>query len=838
MAARASGGVITYPLIVLFLGSGAGLPKTAPAAFAGLLGLVVLIALARHLLIWKFDALYDRFPRLWQIGFFGGLLTSFAAVGGLFYWILLQRGPTPISVFAVCAAATLSALSVFVYAPVLWIVQTNSLLLLGPVITGMTQSGWGLTNPWIGLGIALYVGYLSWTARQQHRERWEALATSHQLALHAADLERAQVELRQARDELERQVAERTRELERTSREYRDIFENAHDPILVFRPEDERVLNVNRRACEVYGLAREEFIGLSLKSISENVEWGEQQIEETLRDGTYNKFESVQFRKDGSKIFLEINASAIEYDGRPAILSVNRDVTERRRAEELRLAKEAAERTAQAKAQFLANMSHEIRTPMAGIIGVTDLLLKSELGDRQREYARLIHTSAGSLLRVIDDILDFSKIEAGKLNFERVPFDLRALLHDSVELLRLGALARGTSLELDTAEDLPSWVAGDPGRLRQVLLNLVGNAVKFTEDGWIRVSIRTEAGAGIRVLVQDSGIGVPLEAQGRLFELFSQADGSTARVYGGTGLGLAISKRIVEAMGGEIGFESTPGKGSTFWFTVALKPATPPEVEKPSGERPVRGRRILAAEDNLINQLVVTEELKALGYEVTPVGNGLEAVEAVKTGRYDLVLMDCQMPVLDGYEAAQRIRQLAGSPGRIPIVALTAHALREDLERCLAVGMNDYLTKPFREDSLRQKLDRWLGDGAEVEAPAGGEESSEEREGIDRVLFEQFRELARASGHDFLRQLAEGFRSRPHISEMHAALLHRNRQALKFHAHSLKGSSSMLGAARLSQLCASLERMAQEASDDECSHLLAQIESEYTGFLFKLMAVV
>jgi CheY-like chemotaxis protein len=261
-------------------------------------------------------------------------------------------------------------------------------------------------------------------------------------------------------------------------------------------------------------------------------------------------------------------------------------------------------------------------------------------------------------------------------------------------------------------------------------------------------------------------------------------------------------------------------------------------MEKRPGERPVRSRRILAAEDNLINQLVVAEELKALGYEVTPVGNGLEAVEAVKTGRYDLALMDCQMPVLDGYQATQRIRQLAGNPGRIPIIALTAHALREDLERCLAVGMNDYLTKPFREEALRQKLDRWLGDGMEVEAPVDAAETSAETEGIDRVLFDQFRELARASGHDFLRQLAEGFRSRPHISEMHAALLHQDRKALQFHAHSLKGSSSMLGAARLSQLCATLEHMTREATDEECSRLLSQIESEYTGFLFKLMAAV
>jgi len=685
--------------------------------------------------------------------------------------------------------------------------------------------------------------YLLWVARQQHGERWAGLTARHQLALRASELERAQVELQQTRDELERVVAERTRALKRTSEDYRRIFENAHDAIIIFRPEDEQVLNVNRRACEIYGFTRDEFLRVSLASISENVARGQQQIRETLNQGVYYNFESTQFRKDGSPMFLEINASAIEYEGQRAVLSINRDVTERRKAEALRLAKEAAERTAQAKTQFLVNMSHEIRTPMAGVIGLSDLLLATGLEQRQHEYVRLIQSSAVSLLRVIDDILDFSKIEAGKLSFEDVPFDVGTVLREVVELLRLGAAAKGTSLQLHGIESLPDWVRGDPGRLRQVLMNLVGNAVKFTEGGAVNVRAETKPGGKIHLRVEDTGVGIPLDAQEKLFELFSQGDETTSRRFGGTGLGLAISKRIVEAMGGEIGFESTPGRGSTFWITVELQRTTTPAARNDApARRPERSLRILTAEDNPINQVVITEHLKRFGHEVTAVNNGMEVLEAIQAGMYDLVLMDCQMPYLDGYEATRLIRQLPDPVGRTPIIALTAHALREELEKCLAAGMNDVITKPFRGDVLQSTIAHWLGADPEAGPPVhgGSDPNPAEEQTFDDRQLGTLCAMARdsASGPSFLPRLLEKLRATPYMDDLRGALAREDRAALKARAHALKGTSLFLGAVRLQRLCARLELTCTDATLEESRHQVDLIEAELANVVRTLEAAI
>ncbi len=838
MALRAAGGVVAYPALVALLGPASGLSRTAPATFTILVTFVILASIGRQILIRRFDAIWDRSPGLWQAGFFGGLLGICSVIGGLLGYFIHQSGVTELSMFALAVSAGLAALVVFTYAPALNVVRLLVALLFIPASVVLLQSG-RHPEPWIAGVILISAIYMLWVAQQQYRERWEGLATSDRLARHASDLEQAQADLRHARDELERLVAERTRELERTSQDYRQIFESAHDAIVILRPEDEQVLNVNRRACEVYGFTREEFLRLSIKTLSENVARGQRQLRETLERGVYNKFDSIHRRKDGSRMFLEINASVIEYEGQLAILSINRDVTDRRRAEELRLAKEAAEHAAQAKTQFLANMSHEIRTPMAGILGLSDLLLKTDLDERQAEYARLVQSSAGSLLQVIDDILDFSKIEAGKLTLEEVAFDLRALLREVVELLRLSALAKGTSLELQVADDLPSWVRGDPGRLRQVLLNVVGNAVKFTEEGSVSVRARTSISGRVHIQVQDTGIGIPIEAQGRLFELFSQADSSTSRRFGGTGLGLAISKRIVEAMGGEIGVESTPGKGSTFWITVSLgSAASPVETESLTG-RSVRSRRILTAEDNPISQIVITEHLKALGHEVTGVGNGLEVLAALESASYDLVLMDCQMPHLDGYEATQRIRQLPGAAARLPIIALTAHAIREELDKCLAVGMNDYITKPFREEVLRRKLELWLDSEPEaVPAKTVPDPSEIFDRTFDELQLARLRALGQQSGPEFLPKLVDQFRGRTYMDDLRRALDREDRNALQGCAHALKGSSALLGATRLSQLCARLELIALAEPREACLDQLDLIAAEHRRVLQGLPVVL
>jgi PAS domain S-box-containing protein len=717
-ARRALVGVASYPVVVLVLGLAVRLPERNPSLFTALLGSILALAGVRFTLVRRFDRIYRPRPRLWRTAFYGALILNAVVLGVLFFAAVESFGPRLESFFVFTIAAVIASMAVILYSHALRVVVVFVAVLMAPVLLTFGRlegpAAWR-PNLWEYVCLAGFFGYLFLLAVQLHRERWEALHGAHLLTFRAGELERARNELGRVRDELERLVDERTQELRKVSEDYRRIFENAHDPILIFRPADEVVLNVNRRACEIYGFSRDELIGMSLIDISENVPRGRDQVAQTMEKGVFYNFESVQFRKDGGRMFLEINASLIEYEGQAAILSINRDVTERRRTEEMRLAKEAAEQADQAKGRFLANMSHEIRTPMAGVIGLVDLLLKTELSPTQRGYGELIQTSAGSLLRLIDDVLDFSKIEAGRLSLERVPFDLHATLSEIVELLRFRASARRTELVLLLRPGVPEWVWGDPGRLRQVLTNLVGNAVKFTEGGRVDVEAERLADGRLRFRVADTGIGIPQEVRGRLFTLFSQADSSTSRRFGGSGLGLAISQRIIEQMSGEIGYESTPDVGSVFWFILPFEPTTPPASAPslPCGEastRPDGHRyRILVAEDNAINQLVITHELAALGYEVAAVNNGLEALEALEDNAFDLVLMDCQMPELDGYEASRRIRASPGEIRRLPIIALTAHALKEDLERCLDAGMNDTITKPFREDVLRQKLERWLG---------------------------------------------------------------------------------------------------------------------------------
>ena len=479
-------------------------------------------------------------------------------------------------------------------------------------------------------------------------------------------------------------------------------------------------------------------------------------------------------------------------------------------------ARRRAEEAARVKSDFLAMMSHEIRTPMNGIIGMVRLLLDRPLGREEREHGEMILYSAEALMTILNDILDFSKLEAGKMKIERVAFDLPKLVASVVELMRSRATEKRIALAIRLEDRVPTHVFGDPTRLRQVLLNLVGNAVKFTEHGAVTISVRCPgpeaAVAAVSFAVQDTGIGIANDDQTRLFQDFAQSDASIARRFGGTGLGLAISKRLVEMMGGNISVESLLGEGSTFRVEMPLERAAAGDLRTPveGATESLPPLDILLAEDNPVNQKVALGMLGRKGHRVSVANDGSQAVEAVQKARFDVVLMDMQMPGMDGLEATRRIRSLGGTVAAIPIVAMTANALKGDDERCLAAGMDGYVSKPVDSGTLFSTIARVI----RLTTPSPTAESA-----LDVGKLEEVRELLGSTATAEL--VTEYFlHAGIECSALQQAAGCGNLTGMLEAAHDLKSMSGTLGFTAVCRLAEAIEFACREDRGEEAAALV------------------
>ncbi len=662
-------------------------------------------------------------------------------------------------------------------------------------------------KPWAFAGYALLGGVaaLRVAASQKRKRR------------HAAQLERTNDELQ---DEVrERKAKERALEREREMvQQYLDVAA----VIVIVVNEHKRILKVNHKGCETLGLPGREIRG---RLLSDFISSADRRTLEArlLRPAASDDFElSLSSSRGESHQIAWRTASITLEDGSRAILLSGLDIT---RLRNLAQERDIAERASLAKSRFLANMSHEVRTPMGGILGMLELLLRSKLPPTEMRYAATAERAAKGLLGVLNDVLDFSKIEAGKLEIEEVPFELRSTVSDVMNLFAENAESKGVRLELAVDPSLPTVVVGDPTRLRQILTNLVGNAVKFTTDGVVAASATWSRTGRIRFEVQDDGPGIREEDQERIFLPFDQATAAASRENGGTGLGLAICRHLTELMGGSIAVRSTLGGGAAFVVELPLAASSERAADSSSKVLQLQRHsgRVLLAEDSSVMREVAGEMLRMLGMDVLIAHDGSEAVAAALGEDIDLVLMDCQMPILDGYGATVQIREAGITT---PIVAMTANAMAGDREKCLAVGMDDYVGKPFSIGELSAALQRWLGPPQESHGPGLAGLHSAPSCNI-RAALEELRQIN--DSPEFVVRVAERFMESSTATTQLAltAVSEEDRETLRRVAHTLKSSAQMLGATRLSQLSRELERAAGSTPQTELVDMVDEITREH-----------
>ena len=533
---------------------------------------------------------------------------------------------------------------------------------------------------------------------------------------------------------LQQEVEARTRQYGESEERLRQIFENSPDAVFVINRSG-HIISANSRACASVKMNKRELLEKRVHDIAP--ETFRSEIDANMKDwfsGELKQCEGASRASDGSINPIEMTGCLQDIDGEEVLLMHVRDITLRKEGEEkiyaarqiaedakemAERAREIAENSSQAKSEFLANMSHEIRTPLNGIVGMAQLIADTELNDEQKNCVETILQSTAGLLQIINHVLDISKIEAGQMDIRESAINLREMCSSLHDLFHPQSDQKGVTLECTCQDNVPLYMTGDEGLIDQVLVNLIGNALKFTHKGSVTLNIechqKSAAGTELYFQVIDTGIGIPKEKQTAIFGKFTQADSSAKRLYGGTGLGLTICKQLIELMGGKIGLISSIGKGSTFFFNLTLPQASHPANLKPEADNQEnllvrQGLKVMLVEDNKVNQKVAMAILCKAGCEVDVAENGQDAIQKIQVKPFDIVLMDCQMPVMDGFEATARIRAMKEPLCNIPIIAITAHAMMDDKQKCLAGGMDDYISKPVNRQALIDIINKYSGE--------------------------------------------------------------------------------------------------------------------------------